>query len=170
MKSLPGLPFLPHQAGTPSSQWVHTLNLTQPAALLGGRELQPEERTEDRGWVKQMSACNTGFCTSQEPACRTSRKMGIRQHRGKLHFPFRTFSRAHPEQPSHWVSVSRVPGTSPVLWGREWRSPSYHYLPSDREALDQSTRTPWELIKKAKSQPLPPDILTQKLCVQRRNL
>lgn len=117
MNSLPGLLFLPHQAGTPSSQWVHTRNLTQPAALLGGRELQPEEMTEDRGWVKQMWTCNTGFCTSHEPPCGTSGRDGNQTAQRQIALSFSDIQRSASGNSPPTGFPPSVPGKSPVLWG-----------------------------------------------------
>lgn len=65
MNSLPGpLSFLPHEAVTQRSRWVHALDLTQPNALPGGSDLQMSLQPVEMGGQQRVDTSKY-FCTMQ---------------------------------------------------------------------------------------------------------
>lgn len=110
-----------------SSQWSMPRTSPSPRPS-GGRELQPEEMTEDTGWVQADVFMQFRFPHSQEPA-RNQREDGNQTAQEQTALSFSNIQRSAPGTILPWDSLSLSQGTSPALWGKEWRSPSLS-LPS----------------------------------------
>lgn len=107
MNSLPGpLSFLPHEAVTQRSRWVHALDLTQPNALPGGSDLQMSLQPVERGGQQRVDTSKY-FCAmqvlQQHPENSLQKKMeemGARDHKANCTFLFKHSAETIQEQSS----------------------------------------------------------------------